>query len=1069
MSGPHERMVGRDAELVRLELGVRDAVNGRGSLWLFTGEPGIGKSRLAEETERLARDAGFACAWGRSWESGGAPAFWPWAQVVRALEHAVALEHDAREERLLASLFPSREASIDAASTRFELFDAVASWLSTLSRSQPVWIGLEDLHAADAASLALLEALVLPLRSARVMVVGTVRDEAMTANASSAVYRRIARQARTLALTRLSEDSARALLTHALASSDESAIAQALDATGGLPLFVVELVRLAQAAPKETPLHALIPGSVESVLRQRLEGLAPACLEVLGWSALVGMDFDRELLAAVFDEAVVNDTLDAAVRASLLRRIGPRSHRLSHAILRDVLVETLDPAAQERAHASLAVALTARGASDAMRAHHWLRAGPEHQEQAVGTFLGATRDGLRRFAFEDALVHLATVREHLGGDPPPALEARMAVLEGLALVGLGRAEDGQTACLRGAELARAANDAELLAEAVLAYGSVYRFATVDTRLVALLEQALDRLPPTDSPLRAQLLARLAAARQPDPLPSRPMELARMAIAMAERVGDVAVQVATLRAGCSALVDMAHPRERRALDQRHLDLALREQLFTDELQARQRLLFDCFELGDFASAEGHVDRVLQLADKDAHPQHRWRAPALHILRRLWAGELSGIRALIEQVERLGAVCGDANATLAATFQLGRFIELSGNHEEASAVIARLERAFTGSELGVALAKVAQAHFLLQLGRAEEGVAAVAPERVVAVLDGGDRTSWLGIARWATATGDRALGQRLIARLADEDGLFVSEGVVGMAWRAPLALVLAHAAEAAGEMGRGLAWAEQAAAAARAAGGAPAAAEAHLQAMTLASALGQDDAAAAHRGRALAIIERLGLDGLRRRLAEGRPTAQTPPRPVAAPIVATATTPTTPTTERVALPVFTQEGELWTVRWRGRETRLHATKGLAVIAELVAHPREALHVLDLTHTKGPRQPVDRGDAGELIDASARDAYRARLRDLREALEEAEELHDLGRMEKAAAEIAFLEGELARGAGLSGRGRRSPGAEERARQAIRKQVRAALDRLSEADPELARYLDRAIRTGRTCVFEP
>ncbi|MGB5193830.1 MAG: BREX system ATP-binding domain-containing protein, partial [Polyangiales bacterium] len=78
-------IVGRERELRRLTRAIEAAAQGHGSTWYLTGEPGIGKSRLAEEVAVLARERGMRAYWGRCWEAGGAPAYWPWVQVLRAV------------------------------------------------------------------------------------------------------------------------------------------------------------------------------------------------------------------------------------------------------------------------------------------------------------------------------------------------------------------------------------------------------------------------------------------------------------------------------------------------------------------------------------------------------------------------------------------------------------------------------------------------------------------------------------------------------------------------------------------------------------------------------------------------------------------------------------------------------------------------------------------------------------------------------------------------------------------------------------------------------------------------
>src|SRR5438105_11779544 len=84
MSSPRP-FVGRSAELARLESAIAGAAAGRGALVRVVGEPGIGKTRLADEIAARAGERGMRVAWGRAWEAGGAPAYWPWTQILGAL------------------------------------------------------------------------------------------------------------------------------------------------------------------------------------------------------------------------------------------------------------------------------------------------------------------------------------------------------------------------------------------------------------------------------------------------------------------------------------------------------------------------------------------------------------------------------------------------------------------------------------------------------------------------------------------------------------------------------------------------------------------------------------------------------------------------------------------------------------------------------------------------------------------------------------------------------------------------------------------------------------------------
>lgn len=1061
-----QHIIGRDEEVAQLRRATHAARAGRGGVWLLAGEPGIGKSRLAEESERLAQEAGFACGWGRSWESGGAPAYWPWTQLLRALQ-PLAAERDLRDlsEPVIASLLrPADQAEGPLTADRFELFDAMAAALIAFGQRQPLWIGLEDLHAADAASLLLLESLCTPLRSARVLVVATLREAGEDSEAQHAIYRRIARQAHVLPLARLGPEASRALLLEAASTADETFVAAAIEATEGHPLFLLELARLCASVPAAQA-TALIPSGLQDAFCTRLDALTPEALGCLKRAAVFGLELDRDALAALFPPAEVDAMLKEGLASALLRRLAGRRYRFCHPLLRERLLSSLSPAEHASTHERIAAwLLRQQEVQPALLAHHLFAAGPSRLDEAVEHGLAAAEAALASLAFEDTERHLDQVAACPKVARDARLQLRIDLLRGRCLIGQGQAEVGRALCLEAAERASALGEAPLLAAAALAYGSLFRIGTVDPKLVALLERALAALPARDSPLRAHLLARLAAARQPDPDPGRPIALAHEAISMAERSGDLAARVATLRAGCSALVDLAHPRERRPLNERHLALAQQLRLLGDELQAHLRLLFDCMELGDFAAAEAHRAAAEKLAAAQPRALQHWRVPALRALRLLWVGDLREVPRQLQAVKQLGERSADSNAVICHTLQRARWVELAGAEVEVDAVADAMGRVFAGSRAGERLSAALEGAFLLRVGRVDEALGRISPDDVRAILTLGDRTLLLGAAQAAALRRDELAGRRLLELTTPDLELFVSDGVAGLLWRAPMQMVASYAALALGDLEAALSRATEAALSARRSGGSPAAAEANLLAAELARALGRGGLSVELRAQAEQLIAELGLHGLRglERLAAaavGNGTAALAPA-VPAPIA--------------GAPTFQDLGEMWSISWAGRTVQLTKVKGLAVIAHLVTRPCSFVHVIELAQLDGAAEVsraggVDHGDAGELLDAEARTAYRERARQLKDELREAEANVDRGRVEAIQRELAFISAELGRALGLGGRHRRAPAALERARQAVRKQVRGALTRIRAVHPELARHLEKSITTGKICTYDP
>jgi tetratricopeptide (TPR) repeat protein len=193
------------------------------------------------------------------------------------------------------------------------------------------------------------------------------------------------------------------------------------------------------------------------------------------------------------------------------------------------------------------------------------------------------------------------------------------------------------------------------------------------------------------------------------------------------------------------------------------------------------------------------------------------------------------------------------------------------------------------------------------------------------------------------------------------------------------------------------------------------------------------------------------------------------------------------------LFRKEGEYWTVGYDEKSFRLKDTKGLGYIAHLLRHPGVEFHVLDLAGgIAGQRDDDDSsssasglprgedlekagvhigslGDAGEMLDEQAKVAYRRRLSELREELEEAKKAGNVERAEQAEQEIDALIRELSRAVGLGGRDRRAMSASERARQTVSKTIKSVLDRIKQSDAALGEVLARCVKTGNFCSYQP
>ena len=254
---PRTMFVGRERELAELLGGLDDACACRGRLVLLAGEPGIGKSRLAEELIAHARARGVRTLVGRCWEAGGAPAYWPWVQSLRPYlrdTDTESLRSQLREGAAdLARLFPELRdlladlppaAPVESEGARFRLFDAMTAFLKRVAAERPLVLVLDDLHAADEPSLLLLRFVARELGESRLLIVGAYRGVDPTpAEPLTTTLTELAREpvSRTLALAGLGEADVARFIELAAPGAPAAGLGAAVHAeTEGNPLFVGE-------------------------------------------------------------------------------------------------------------------------------------------------------------------------------------------------------------------------------------------------------------------------------------------------------------------------------------------------------------------------------------------------------------------------------------------------------------------------------------------------------------------------------------------------------------------------------------------------------------------------------------------------------------------------------------------------------------------------------------------------------------------------------------------------------------------------------------------------------------
>ncbi len=404
MRGGGGPLVGRERELDVLSAWVARAGAGAGGVALVTGEPGIGKTRLLQEMAARAADQGFSVAWGRAYEVGGAPPYWPWIEILRALfgrpggrdPNAAALA------RLLPEL--GGPGSERGEADRFQLYDAVTSYLHGAAGREPLLLVLDDLHAADPSSLELCELVARQLGGMRVALLGSHRDvEARRSQAIDVSLGRLGRLGEVLELERLGLAAVEVLVSEATGRDDRESAQMIRDATEGNPLFVRELLRLLADRDRGAARPG-VPAGVRAVIRERLALLAPATVALLQAAAVVGREFTISLaaeIAGVTAEAI-EEAASEARAAELLGEAGPGRLRFSHALVAETLAADLPAVLRARHHRRAAEAIERRHADDPAPpldeiAHHWLESGTGGAAMAVAAAeAGQERGGLLR-------------------------------------------------------------------------------------------------------------------------------------------------------------------------------------------------------------------------------------------------------------------------------------------------------------------------------------------------------------------------------------------------------------------------------------------------------------------------------------------------------------------------------------------------------------------------------------------------------------------------------------------------------------------------------------------------
>jgi DNA-binding CsgD family transcriptional regulator len=359
------QLFGRDRELAVLKRALADSEGGRARVVWIGGEPGIGKTRLAEELAAAASGRATV-AWARCVDADAAPPYWPWAEAIRALLRTITLEELALTVSCLdriGALVPDlvrhpattdRPAALKTASDRYQLFDAVRTVLQRGSSRAPLVVILDDLHQADAGSLLLLEFVARELSDSPLLLVVTYRADEMSTRLTETMGELARVGLQKVALTGLGLEETGQLLRHLSANTCSDELVRQVHArTSGNPFFVTEVAHL-QSSDRD-----VVPDTVRAVLQRRLSRLSETAIQLLNVGSVMGREFDFRIAAAIVQPAHdrgLLSALDEALERLIVEPLPAAAenwYRFRHALVRDAVYESVSPSRRAHWHAAV--------------------------------------------------------------------------------------------------------------------------------------------------------------------------------------------------------------------------------------------------------------------------------------------------------------------------------------------------------------------------------------------------------------------------------------------------------------------------------------------------------------------------------------------------------------------------------------------------------------------------------------------------------------------------------------------------------------------------------------------
>jgi tetratricopeptide (TPR) repeat protein len=719
--------VGRHKEMDQLRAALEETLSGHGRMVTLVGEPGIGKTRTAQELATYAGLRRCQVLWGRCYEGGGAPPYWPWVQAIRQYVQERSPEELRRDMGSHASVIAEIVAEVkdklpgiqpppqldSPEAARFRLFDSIATYLKNASRGQSLVLVLDDLHWSDKPSLLLLEFIARELANSRILLVGAYRDVELSRRHPLAITLGDLTKERLFERILLrglqKPDVAKFIQLAAGTQPPEGLVDAVFTQTEGNPLFVTEVVRLlvqegelrpdkrATGDRRTTTWMVRIPEGVKEVIGRRLDRLSERCNETLTIAAVIGRQFSlQQLLAVLNDPAapaeertsesrlldVLEEALAARVAEELPDAVG--RYQFSHALIQETLLGELSITRRVRLHARIAEALenlhgeAAPQRAAELAAHYASAEAVLGNEKLVLYSRLAGEQSLAACALEEALDHFQRGLAALKDDPMSPRKAALLAGRGAAQVAL-------------------VNTAEALADLKAAFdfydqtGDVRSaIAVARTRLVSgegqrgmvpILRRAMELVDPDseDGASITTYLGRVTGGPLGDYEAAIP--LIDRAIDVARGIGDKSLEMRAL--ADRAFVDIVNLQTDSM--ERHIRLALEIAPLVREPLAESQMRMLLSNLlsfrGDVAGAAREYGAAVQAAEKAGD---RDRLSTVH----LFMGSVFALRGDWAEARRLSDLSLHYSPTYSVPLGCRALIEFqTGQFEEGAAWLER----------------------------------------------------------------------------------------------------------------------------------------------------------------------------------------------------------------------------------------------------------------------------------------------------------------------------------------------------------------------------------------------